>query len=85
MHVGQIWHGHRKLTIQYCALQRYTLAYSSWVECLHPMEELNVVSVVTSLGKKVVEILSQHNLHVKILEHTGKSNHTRLINHTKSI
>ena len=45
------------------------------------MEELNVVSVVTSLGKKVVEILSQHNLHVKILEHAGKINHARLINH----
>ena len=45
------------------------MAYSSWVECLHPVEEVNVVSVVTSLGKKVVEILSQHNLHVKILEH----------------
>ena len=45
------------------------MAYSSWVECLHPVEEVNVISVVTSLGKKVVEILSQHNLHVKILEH----------------
>ena len=36
------------------------------------MQELNVVSVVTSLSKKVIEVLSQHKLHVKVFEHTEK-------------
>lgn len=58
------------------------MAYSSWVERLHPVEKMNVVCVVTSLSKKVVEILSQHNLHVKILEHAGKITRPDSTNHT---
>ena len=58
------------------------MTYSSWIECLHPVKELNVISVVTSLGKRVVEILSQHTLHIKVLEHAQKNNQTIFTNHT---
>ena len=49
------------------------MTYSSRIKCLHPMEELNVISVVSSLTKKIIEILSQHKLHVKVLEHAGNN------------